>query len=99
MIEIDINGQKYSASEINKGFLNEQICRRQDDGLPVCIRIHIDQNGIDISLSCGECGGGGGGGRSPTSAEQEIFDLWNKLGCGGGEINPGKLIAFLNQVK
>lgn len=100
MIEIDINGQKYSASEINEGFLIEQVRRRQEDGLAVCIRIHINQNGVNLPLSCGECGGGGGGrGRQPTSLEQEILDLWIKFGCGGSQINPGKLIAFLNQVK
>lgn len=99
MIEIEINGQKYNASEVNGGFLNEQIRRRQEDGQAVCIRIHINQDGVDLSLSCGDCGGGVGGGRRPTSAEQEIFDLWNKFGCGSGQINPGKLIAFLNQIK
>ena len=100
MIEIDINGQKYDFPDVNEGFINEQIRRRQKDGLPVCIRIHINQNGIDLSLSCGECGGGGAGGvRKPTIAGQEIFNLWKKFGCGGGEINPGKLIAFLNQIK
>lgn len=99
MIEIDISGQKYSASETNEGFLNEQIRRRQKDGLSVCIHIHINQNDIDLSLSCVDCGGGGGGGRRSASAEQEIFDLWGKFGCRGNEINPGKLIAFLNQIK
>lgn len=99
MIEIDINGQKYNVSEINEGFLIEQVRRRQEDGLAVCIRIHIDQNGVNLTLSCGECGGGRVGGRQPGSAEQEILDLWNRIGCGGSQINPGKLVAFLNQVK
>lgn len=98
MIEIDINGQKYSASEINEGFLIEQIKRRENNGEAVCIRMHISGHGVELPLSCGACGGGGGGGRAPTAAEQSILDLWNKFACGGGKINPGKLVAFIKQL-
>lgn len=98
MIEIEINGQKYDALAVNEGFLIEQICRRQDDGSSVCILVRIKQSGIDLTLSCGNCGGGGGGTRSLTIDEQETLKLWNNLGCGGSEINPGKLVAFIKQI-
>lgn len=99
MIEIEINGQKYNASEVTPGFLNEQIRRRHSDGMSVCIRIRINKSNVDIALSCGECGGGAGGGRQLTNEEREIFDLWSKFGCNGGQLNPGKLVAFINQIK
>lgn len=99
MIEIEINGQKYDALEVNEGFLIEQVRKRQNDGKSVCILVRINQSGIELTFSCGNCGGGGEGGRPLSKEEQQVVRLWEKLGCGGSEINPGKLIAFIKQVK
>jgi len=51
-------------------------------------------------LSSGGCPkGGAGGGREATTKEQALFDLWNKFGLKTTDINSGKLIAFLKQIR
>jgi len=55
MIELDINGQKYDGLQVHKGFLIEQIQRRKEDGSAVCILVRINQSGVDLTFSCGDC--------------------------------------------
>lgn len=98
MIEVDLNGQKYNVSDINPGWLSEQLIRREENGISVCLRVCINRNNVSLSLSWGDCGNASGG-RQPSSEEQEVLEVWNKLGCGAGPIHPGKLMAFLNQIK
>lgn len=100
MITIEINEERHDISEVNAGWINEQIRKRQDAGVAVCLRIYVKRDNIDIVLSCGDCSSqGGGGGRPPNQSEQHLFSLWESFGCKGGPINPGKVIAFLNQIK
>lgn len=99
MIKVEINGDKHDLSDIDKSWINEQVRKRQDDDVAVCLRIYIQQNNIDIVLSCGECGSGSGGSRRRANTDEEkIFSLWSKFGCNQKPINPGKVIAFLNQI-
>lgn len=98
MIEVDLNGTRYNASDMNPGWLNEQIRRREDNGVSVCLRVCINRDDVSLSLSWGDCGKASGG-RKPSSEEQGVLAIWNKLDCGTGPINPGKLIAFLNQIQ
>ena len=99
MITLEINNERHDLSDINSGWINEQIRKRQDDGVPVCLRIYVKQSNIDVVLSCGECSADGGGGRRANHDEEKIFSLWEKFGCKDSPLNPGKIIAFLNQIK
>ncbi|MHB8976612.1 MAG: hypothetical protein ACYDAI_08035 [Trichloromonadaceae bacterium] len=65
----------------------------------VCIRVFIKVGDVDITLNSGGCPAGGGGERQATPKELELFDLWNKLGLKTSEINGGKVIAFLKQIR
>lgn len=100
MIQIEINGDKHNLSDIQPGRINEQVRKRQDDGVAVCLRVYVQQNNVDVVLSCGDCGSSSGrGGRRANPDEEKIFSLWDKFGCKEKPINPGKVIAFLNQIK
>jgi len=101
MITIEINESRQELTDINPSWINEQIRKREADGVAVCVRIYIKEGNTDLVLSCGDCGtnSGGSSGRKPNSDEQIIFDLWNQFGCDEKPINPGKITAFLNQVK
>lgn len=101
MIMISVNGDGRNLSDINANWIHEQIRERLKQGVPVCVQIHIEQSGINLSLSCGECGGygGGGSGRAPNHQEQRVFDLWDELGCKHSPVNSGNIVAFLNQIK
>lgn len=99
MIEITINEEKQKLSEINPDWIHRQIKGRENDGIPVCVTIRINEPGVDLVLSCGECGSSGGGGRKPNIEEQRIFSLWDRFDCGKKPINTGQLVAFLKQLE
>jgi hypothetical protein len=99
MIKVEINGDKRNFSDINPSWINEQVRKRQEDGAPVCLKIYIQQTNINIVLPCGDCVGGSVGGRTLNPQEDKIYSLWNRSGCKEKPINPGKIIAFLNQIK
>ncbi|WP_415906031.1 hypothetical protein ACMXYX_11760 [Neptuniibacter sp. QD72_48] len=98
MIEITINEEKKRLSDINPDWIHRQVKGRENDDIPVCITISIKKPGIDLVLSCGECGSSGSGGRAPNLEEKKVFDLWGKFNCGDRPINTGQLVAFLQQV-
>jgi hypothetical protein len=100
MVKIEINEVRQDFSDINPSWINEQIRKRQDNGIPVCVKIYIQEGNVDLVLSCGDCGAQGGGGvRRPNPDEERVFALWEKFGCKEKPIIPGKITAFLNQIK
>lgn len=100
MIEITINEEKQNLSDISPDWINRHIKGRESDGVPVCVTIRIKEPGIDLVLSCGECGSSsGGGGRQPNVEEQRVFSLWDRFDCGKKPINTGQLLSFLKQLE
>lgn len=98
-ITVTIGTSERDVKEIEPNWITEQIVRRKQDGVPVCVIVKIKTNGLDMVLASGDCPSGGGpGGRPPTQQEREIFALWEKLHLKQGDISPGNLIAFLKQV-
>jgi hypothetical protein len=99
MIEITINEEKQNLSDINPDWINRQIKGREGEGIPVCVTIRVKEPGVDLVLSCGECGSSYGGGRQVTVDEQRIFSLWDKFDCGKKPINTGQLVSFLRRLE
>jgi len=86
-------------NDIEPNWIAEQIVRRKEGGVPVCVVVKIKSNGLDMSLASGGChSGGGGGGRAPNPQESEIFELWEKMHLKGSDISQGNLIAFLKKI-
>ncbi|MFP3984340.1 MAG: hypothetical protein ACLFV2_11715 [Desulfurivibrionaceae bacterium] len=97
-IRIQIGTSERDISDIESNWVNEQINRRKKDGVPICVRISIKQEDINISLATNDCPKGGGGGRPPNKREKEIFDLWDKLHLNQESFSIGNLIAFLKKI-
>ncbi|KGT35429.1 hypothetical protein HC02_06125 [Vibrio parahaemolyticus] len=97
MIKIQINDQSFDLSQTNPSWLTKTINELQRGAIPVCLKVFIKIDGVDIVLSCGSCPVGKGGGRNPNDRELEIFELWEKLGCKGEVVNAGNVVAFLNK--
>lgn len=97
-IKVKIGTNERDISEMEPNWISEQIVRRKQDGVPVCVVVKIESNGLDMSLASGGCPTGGGGGRAPNPQETKIFDLWEKLHLKETDISPGNLIAFLEQM-
>lgn len=98
VIKVQIEGIEQELSTLSESWVHEQIKRRQKDGVPVCVRVFIQHDNVDIALSSGDCTKGGGGGRQANAKENRIFDLWEKLHLNSSPINSGNLIGFLKQI-
>ncbi|MCE9678882.1 hypothetical protein LZP69_06745 [Shewanella sp. AS1] len=102
MIKIEINGETTDFSNTNPSWITKNIVGRQKEGIPIYIRIFIELDNINVTLSCGDSptggsggGGSGGGGRAPNEKEAEILSLWHEKQCSQKPINPGRIIEFL----
>jgi hypothetical protein len=99
MTTITIGAVTKSLQESEESWINQEI-RRQEAaaGQLPCVRVRVQDSGVDLVLSSGPCGGGAGGGRVPNEREYRIFQLWEKHGLQGGPPVGGKLVAFLKQL-
>lgn len=76
----------------------QSIDGRRQAGEQVCVRVRLEEPGVDFTLATCTCGGGGGLGRPLSSREEEILELWRKRGLSEAAFTPGALIAFPKQV-
>lgn len=98
MIRVRIGETERELSDATPQWINQQITRRRNDGLNVCVRVLINAGSLNIALSTPTCGGGGGGGRPPNAQESEILSLWEKLQLNTQNFSSGNLVAFLKQL-
>lgn len=96
---IIIGTEDHDLHDIDESWIAQQIVRRKQAGVPVCVVVKLDSNGLNLTLASGDCSSSGGGGRwTPSPQQQYVIDLWNKHNLSQSDINPGELIAFLKQV-
>lgn len=97
MNTIRIGETEKSLSEATESWIVHQIRQRQEDG-PVCVRVCVHEDGVNIILATPGCNGGGGG-RMPNTREQELINKWNSRHLSESDWAIGNLIAFLKQAK
>jgi hypothetical protein len=98
-IRIRIGQDERELSQADEHWITSRIRQEEADQGSVCIRIFVKVGDVDIILSSGGCPQSGGGGRKPRANEQELFDLWNKLGLNAKDVTGGKVNAFLKQAR
>jgi len=99
MIKIRIEDTERDLDSVDESWINQQINRRQADGLSVCVRITIMEGDLDMILSTPTCRSRGGGNRPPRPHEKTVLDLWNQRGLNEADFSGGNLIAFLKQLR
>lgn len=100
MINIKICDDERSIEQIDAHWINQQINQRRREGQSVCVRVHIQENGVDLLLSTPTCANSGSSvGRPPNYQETEIINLWNLRGLNQIDFSGGNLIAFLEQFR
>ena len=87
------------ARNIDESWINQQINGRRTENQPVCVQISIKESPLNMALSSSGCSSRGGGTRPPNQQEQQIFDLWEKVGMSKSEFHGGNLVAFLKQLR
>jgi hypothetical protein len=98
MIKVKIGAEEKDLSSADEQWINQQINMRRGEGQSVCVRVTIQEGGVDIVLATPTCGAGGGGGRRLESQEQKVVDLWIHRGLNDASFTGGNLIAFLKQI-
>lgn len=98
MVSIRINNEQRTLVEIDESWISQQINRRRAAGQTVCVQVTVNSGNLNLTLSTPTCAAGGGG-RAPNHDEQEVFDLWAKLGLNDARFTGGELVAFLKQLR
>lgn len=98
-IRVVIGSSERDINDIEPNWINEQINKRQNDGVPVCVRVIIEEGDINLSLATSVCPNTAGNSRRLTRPENEVVDLWNKLHLSETNYSSGNLVAFIKQLK
>ena len=99
MIGIRIGNEERNLDEADESWVNQQINRRLAAGDLVCVQVRIQNDALDLALRTPTCPSMGGGGRAATRHEQEILNLWEKLGLRRMDFAGGNVVAFLKQLR
>lgn len=94
-----IGSSERDLNNIEPNWISEQIDRRRRDGAPVCVKILIDQDNINLALATSDCPSSPGVRRTLTGPEKEVLDLWKKLHLTESQFSAGNLIAFIKQLR
>lgn len=96
MIRLKIGSEERTNGNIKERWIAQQIRKRRADGTLVCVQAKINKGDVNMVLSSAACSGGDGR-RQPNRKEQKLFDLWDKKGLNGRDINSGMVISFLKE--
>lgn len=99
MINVTVAGIEQSLEGLSESWLHEQIRRRQQAGERVCVHVSVQTSEINAGVSSGACPSGRASSRQLTEKEHEVLTLWKHFGLGEGEVNSGKLVAFLQRLR
>jgi hypothetical protein len=97
MVTLRVNGSEVSVED--ESAITQQVNRRRDDGVSVCVQVRIHDGSLNMVLATPQCSGGIGGGRPPNSKEKQVFDLWEKFGLSSASFAGGHVVAFLKQLR
>jgi len=78
MIKVSIDGTEKIDNEIDERWINQQVNRRKDEGIALCVRVSIFENGIDLILSSNSCKSGSANNTEFTIRQNRIIDLWKR---------------------
>ena len=96
-VTITINGEERRYDRTVERWIAQRLRDLSHHSAPICVKVGVSGEDINVLVSSGGCSGGGGG-RRPNVREAELLAMWEKRGLNEVEINAGKLIAFLHQV-
>lgn len=98
-IRIRIGQDERELAQADEHWIISRIKQEEANQGSVCVRVIIKGDCVDMVVSSGGCAAGGGGGRQANAKEREIFELWDKFGMNANDLVPGKVNAFLKQIR
>jgi len=55
LIKVMIGDAEVDLSDVNESWINQQINRRRQDGIEVCVQVKINQDDLNMVLSTPTC--------------------------------------------
>lgn len=98
MSKIQIGTSEHKFCDVSESWIHNQVHERQKDGQPVCAKVTLKGDGVDMLLSTPQCSHGHSGSRRPKEKEEEIFKLWEKEHLNELNWTADNLIAFIKRV-
>lgn len=98
-VKITIDLSERNLKEMGSNWVSEQIERRRDANVPVCARVFIKYDDIDLVLGTNDCNSSKGKSRKLTISETEIIDMWDSLSLSDSNFSSSNLIIFLKRLK
>lgn len=98
MIRVQIGLSDYDLKDVREDWLNREINGRRHDEIPVCVKVILRADNVDMVLSTPACGSGGGG-RPATPQESAILKIWAQQHLNGNDFTGGNVIALLKQIQ
>lgn len=100
MIFVKIGSEERRFETPDEQWINQQIHRRREDGVSVCVQVRVVQGDLSMTLATAGCPRSYGSGTwIPDEQEQRILDLWNKFGLHNQNFSGGELVAFLKHLR
>ena len=97
--QIAIGDANRDFSDATPSWIREHVLAFRSRNIPVCVKISIKTDRLNIGLSTPACPASGFSERDPNPQEERILDLWRKRGMDQDDFEIGQLIAFLNEIK
>jgi hypothetical protein len=99
VITLMIGGVELPVDNASEGRVNQMIAEARRAGGALCIQVRVQIDDVNVSVATPGCGRAGSGGRQANAKEQRILDAWARRGLSSGELSPGELRAFLNELR
>jgi hypothetical protein len=92
-----ISGQQREG--VDEGWIAQTIRGLRADIQPICVRVTVVGDDVNVALTAGTCPAGTGAGRAPNPSERALLDLWARCGLAGTEFSPGQLIQCIKRIE
>lgn len=97
---IRIGNDERALRDADPQWITREIRERREDGRMVCVMVRLRTADLLLDLATRGCCSGGGSGslRRASRREKRVRGLWDRLGLDAMDIDPGDVVAFVQQV-
>jgi hypothetical protein len=98
VVTVTIAGMSFPLDKVSDSWVSQMLAEARKQHQAVCVRVHIDEPGAQLTLATSACSGLGGGSRRANPLEERIIAEWQRRELQQGDFPPGKLHAFLHEL-
>ncbi|MFP4381881.1 MAG: hypothetical protein ACLFUS_15385 [Candidatus Sumerlaeia bacterium] len=99
MIRVNIAGAERELGKADKNWIIHQIEARQKEGQLVCVRVIVEEDGVNMILSTPTCAETSNSRLRPNQKEKTIIEIWEKSGLSSHSFKALNVIRFFEQIE